>query len=249
MTSSACAARVVVGEELEDLVDGGARGRRRRLEHDPDALSKRGSGTLRVITEDADTAAVAAPIALQDLDGRRLAGPVRPEKREHLTDLDAERDSVQDLARAVRLAQAETSMAVTARPRRSPPVGSRARGRRSEPRQCASSRADGRPPPRSRHGPATTLARVSGVAPGARRSSAEDPELTADQVPGLAGAKQRAREDGVRLDARLPQASPERAGLLATGGCEGAQLVGFSSSRLGMAHEVELHGRRRIPSG
>ena len=75
-----------------------------------------------------------------------------------------------------------------------------------------------------------------------------DVELAADERAGFAGTEERAGEDRVRADARVAKARPERAGLLATGGREGAQLVGLSSSRLGVAHEVELHGRRRIPS-
>ena len=44
-------------------------------------------------------AAVAAAVALEDLDGRRLAGPVRPEQREHLAPLAPSRSSPSTAAR------------------------------------------------------------------------------------------------------------------------------------------------------
>jgi hypothetical protein len=97
---------VVAGEDLEDLahreqvVDGG------RLEHDSDACTKRRPGPARVVAEDAHVAGISPPVALEDLDGRRLPGAVRAEEREDLAGLHSEGDPVQHLARAVRLAQA-----------------------------------------------------------------------------------------------------------------------------------------------
>ena len=63
---------------------------------------KLAAAPLRVLAEHAHVAAVARPVALEDLDGRRLAGAVRAEEREHLAGLDGEREPVEDLAAARR---------------------------------------------------------------------------------------------------------------------------------------------------
>ena len=57
----------------------------------------------RVLAEDADAPAVAAPVALDDLDGRRLAGAVRTEHRDELAGRDRERDAVEDRPAAIPL--------------------------------------------------------------------------------------------------------------------------------------------------
>ena len=56
-------------------------------------------------TEHADPPAVRAPIALDDLDGRRLARAVRPEQRDELARRDLERDPVEHGPLAVALDQ------------------------------------------------------------------------------------------------------------------------------------------------
>ena len=66
-------------------------------------------------------------------------------------------------------------------------------------------------------------------------------ELVRDQLRRLSRSQKRAREDGGRVDACVPQPLGKRACLLAALGCEGAQLVGLSGGGLGMAHEDELH--------
>ena len=60
----------------------------------------------RVEAEHLDLARVAAPVALEDLDGRRLAGAVRAEQPEHLAGGDLEVDPAHGLDAAVRLPQA-----------------------------------------------------------------------------------------------------------------------------------------------
>ena len=55
--------------------------------------------------EDADLAAAARPVPLEDLDGGRLARAVRSEQAEHLAVLDLEADSAHRLHLAVGLAQ------------------------------------------------------------------------------------------------------------------------------------------------
>ena len=64
------------------------------------------SGPLRVGAEHLDVAAVTSAVALEDLDGRRLAGAVRAEQAEHLAGLDREVDPAQCLVVAVALAEA-----------------------------------------------------------------------------------------------------------------------------------------------
>ena len=75
------------------------------LEHQPDPGSERRTALGRVDPENAGRAAVAASIALDDLDGGRLAGAVRSEQRDELARADRQRDAVEDRARAVALDQ------------------------------------------------------------------------------------------------------------------------------------------------
>ena len=81
----------------------------------------------------------------------------------------------------------------------------------------------------------------------ARRAGCEplvDPELGAgrlgDRGGGLAGAQQRARDDGVGPLDREPLA--ERARLVAAAGAERAQLVRVAGIRVGVADEDQAHG-------
>ena len=67
--------------ELEDLAGGHPRiDPAAALEHQPDPRPVVPRRRRRVVAEDPDRALVGAPVALEDLDRRRLAGPVRPEQ-------------------------------------------------------------------------------------------------------------------------------------------------------------------------
>ena len=100
-------ARVVAGEEVERLAHRERRVHGGGLEHDSDARPKRCAAGFGIDAEDARLAAVAAPVALEDLDRRRLPGAVRAEEGEHLTCLDAEVEAVEHLPRAVRLPEVD----------------------------------------------------------------------------------------------------------------------------------------------
>src|SRR5258705_9292859 len=78
----------------------------RLLQHDSDSLPEVRAGALRVVAEHADLTGVAAAVALEDLDGRRLPGAVGAEQAEHLALLDLEIDAANCLEISVRLAQA-----------------------------------------------------------------------------------------------------------------------------------------------
>ena len=73
------------------------------LEHQPDPRPVVPRGRRRIGPEDADRSAIGSPVALEDLDRRRLAGAVRPEERERLAAGDPERDAVDDRPAAVAL--------------------------------------------------------------------------------------------------------------------------------------------------
>ena len=77
----------------------------RLLENDPDPLAKGARSIGRVVAENSDVAAVAAAVALQDLDRRRLARAVRPEQAEHLAGPHLEADAAERLDSVVRLGQ------------------------------------------------------------------------------------------------------------------------------------------------
>ena len=77
---------VVAGEHPVDLAHVSTGQSSRLLEHDADPLAERALGRARVEAEHADLARVALPVALEDLDRRRLAGAVRAEQAEDLAD-------------------------------------------------------------------------------------------------------------------------------------------------------------------
>ena len=87
------------------LADGQGGWQLRRLEDDADPLAKRLASVLGVDAEHRHVTAVTLPVALEDLDGRRLAGPVRPEQAEDLPLLDREADPGDGLHGAVALAE------------------------------------------------------------------------------------------------------------------------------------------------
>ena len=110
-------------DEVDDLVDGPRAGvagggqrdglgdGQRRLEpaglrDDPDPRAVVAARPLRVDAEHGDRPGVAPPIALQDLDGGRLAGPVRAEQGEDLPVLDREVDARDGVDLPVPLPQA-----------------------------------------------------------------------------------------------------------------------------------------------
>ena len=86
--------RVERREQLDGLGDGHPLGQLALLELDADDRSQLISILLWVEPEDADRAAVGLAQAGDRLDGRRLAGAVRPEDAEDLALLDGERDAV-----------------------------------------------------------------------------------------------------------------------------------------------------------
>jgi hypothetical protein len=90
---------------LDRLADRGARVEAAALEHDPDPLLEAPVAALRVPPQNPHLARRAAPVALEDLDGRGFARTVWAEQAEHLTALDRERDAAHGLHVAVRLAQ------------------------------------------------------------------------------------------------------------------------------------------------
>ena len=68
-----------------------------RLEHDADARLQLGTLSTWVDAEHGDVAAVAPPVALEDLHRRRLAGAVGPQQGEHLAAPDLEVDAAHGL--------------------------------------------------------------------------------------------------------------------------------------------------------
>ena len=154
----------------------------------------------RVGAEHRHGAAVAAAVALEDLDRRRLAGAVRAEQREDLALADLEADAAQRLVPAVALAEVldDDGLAVTARARGRRRRGTPARGRRRSRRRSARSRAGARRSRPSRRGPRRPRARRrrSRRARGARPARASTP--TADAIPS---AVSRARSSGLEMTA------------------------------------------------
>jgi hypothetical protein len=68
-------------------------------------------------------------------------------------------------------------------------------------------------------------------------------ELAGKLLAGLAGTEQRTGENGVRLEALVPEALAEGTRLRPTLGRQRAQLVGLARSRGRMTNEVEAHAR------
>ncbi len=97
--------RVVAGVKLDELADRQLGGHRARTA----APGRSGHASRRRRAagpaEHAHLAADALAVALEDLDGRRLAGPVGSEEREHLAAPDLQVDSAHDLDVAVGLAK------------------------------------------------------------------------------------------------------------------------------------------------
>ena len=113
--------RVPAGVHLEHLADGEVLLQARVLQHDPHALAHRALAVGGVVAEHRDLAGVAQPVALEDLDGGRLAGAVGAEEAEHLAGGDVEADAAHRLDAVVGLAQVAHSDSVHARHARSAP--------------------------------------------------------------------------------------------------------------------------------
>ena len=77
----------------------------RVLQDHSDPLLERPRSRRRIVAEDRDLATVAAAVALQDLDGRRLPRAVRAEETEHFAFPDLEADSAESLDSVVGLAE------------------------------------------------------------------------------------------------------------------------------------------------
>ena len=97
---------VVAGEDRVRLADGEVRPQLGLLEDDADPLAEVRRRPLGIGAEHAHLAGVAVAVALEDLDGRRLAGAVRAEQPEDLAFLDREVDPAHRLEVPVGLAQA-----------------------------------------------------------------------------------------------------------------------------------------------
>ena len=217
-------ARVVAAEHVEALAHRQVRVERRGLEDDAEPLAPGPAGARRILAEHLDVARVAVAVALEDLDRRRLAGAVRPEQPEHLAGADLEVDAPDRLVRAVALPQPARERCTAPRP------GGRSRCQRSTSAKPAVGNWTSRPV-RLEH----DLAAVRLVADHdhrlrrarpllARRPSAVAPGCQAlvhvrletgrrrDRLRGLAGAQERARDDGVgsplRPGARRASAPP-----------------------------------------
>ena len=94
--------RVVAGEELQHPARAEHGVHAATLEHDPDPPAERGVVVLGTEPEHAHQAGGRAPVALERLDGRGLAGPVGPEDDEHLACRRAEVEVVDRGGRAGR---------------------------------------------------------------------------------------------------------------------------------------------------
>jgi hypothetical protein len=75
------------------------------LQHDPDPVAQLALAPGRVHSEDADFAAAPVAVPLEDLHGRRLAGPVGAEQAEHLSGGHVQADAAHRLHLAIGLAQ------------------------------------------------------------------------------------------------------------------------------------------------
>ena len=87
------------------LPDRHARVEAAALEDDAHPLLQVAVASCGVVPEHAHLASRAPPVALEDLDGGRLARPVRPEQPEDLAALDLEREAAHGLDRAIGLVQ------------------------------------------------------------------------------------------------------------------------------------------------
>src|SRR4029453_15114665 len=97
--------RVVGAEQVQDLAHGELAEVAGGLEHDAPPLAEVPAAALGVGAEHLDLPGVAVPVALQDLHGGRLAGPVGPQECEALALGDLEVDAADGFQLPVPLAQ------------------------------------------------------------------------------------------------------------------------------------------------
>ena len=88
-----------------DLVDRQVLEQLRLLQDDADALAELLLASRGVVTEDGHLTRIALPVALEDLDRRRLARAVRTEQAVDLPFRDLEADAADGFVRAVRLSE------------------------------------------------------------------------------------------------------------------------------------------------
>ena len=189
-------------------------------------------------------AAVALPVALEDLDRGRLAGAVRPEEAEDLALLDGEADPRNRLVGAVALAELvhlESAHAVS-----------------SSSTIPATGKPGSRPTERERDlgavglmtdgcdRPDLTGQRLGERLGGrARRESLDDAHGCPGQAPDLGGrllrAEQWAREDDRRRVAPSGEGFAERSGLFDAGRGQLAKIVRVARGGLSMSAEVDAH--------
>src|SRR5207249_2992622 len=96
---------VVAGEHAVRLAHREVGPELRLLEHDADPLAVGRLRACGIEAEHVDTAAVALAVALEDLDGRRLAGAIWSEQAEDLAFVDVEADAAHGFVGPVGLAQ------------------------------------------------------------------------------------------------------------------------------------------------
>ena len=235
-TSRGCA--VVAGEHPVHLAHRERRRQLRVLQHDADPLAK---GRAR-LPRDRRRARVTSPpsrgpIALEDLDRRRLAGAVRAEQAEHLARL-ARRSRCRAPPRRRRSAcgargrgspQRRSRVEVAARP--SPPAGSpgRARARRA---RSPSSPAGGRPWRRGRRRPRAPRAARRASRPARAAARSRSARRCADAIASAvwrargAGSSARARAASGSAASRSPSAracsTPLRCSSRSSSGSPGA---------------------------
>ena len=97
---------VVAGVEAERLAHGQVGIEAAALQDDADPLAPGAAAVLRVLAQHRDLPAAALAVALEDLDRRRLAGPVGAEEGKDLARPHLEVDAANRLELAIALAQA-----------------------------------------------------------------------------------------------------------------------------------------------
>ena len=90
---------------VNGLADGHARVEAGALEDDADALAQLSAAPAGVLAQHGHGPGAALAVALEDLDGGRLARAVRTEQAEDLAALDRKRDAAQRFDLVVALAQ------------------------------------------------------------------------------------------------------------------------------------------------
>ena len=222
-----------------DLADRQPRPELGLLQDDADPLPERPLRAARVEAEHRHLARVALPVALQDLDGRRLAGSVRPQQAEDLARGDLEVDPTNRLDAVVRLPQASdrdrrhgSSISANAAGAKSRSPGAECECDLRAVRLVADHDDRGA---RAFDGCEDVLGRRSRCEPFV------DAQLDAgrfrDRGRGLAGAQERAREDGVGRD--FGEELTQFSCLLLAACAQRSQRIGIAGVRMRMANEIE----------